>query len=154
MIFTGEACTPSTRERHRLLSCPLSIAQPRTKLLGSRKSNTPMQALQLLNDVQHVEAARNFAEKIIQKGGKQDQTKISWAWRAATSRNPSREEIEIVQDLLNQNRKRYAQDLKSAEDLIGFGESEPDAKIKPIELAPWTLVANMILNLDEVVNKN
>ena len=121
---------------------------------GRGKSNTPMQALQLLNDVQHVEAARNFAEKIIQKGGKQDQTKISWAWRAATSRNPSREEIEIVQDLLNQNRKRYAQDLKSAEDLIGFGESEPDAKIKPIELAPWTLVANMILNLDEVVNKN
>ena len=121
---------------------------------GRGKSNTPMQALQLLNDVQHVEAARNFAEKIIHKGGKQDQTKISWAWRAATSRNPSREEIEIVQDLLNQNRKRYAQDLKSAEDLIGFGESEPDAKIKPIELAPWTLVANMILNLDEVVNKN
>ena len=121
---------------------------------GRGKSNTPMQALQLLNDVQHVEAARNFAEKIIQKGGKQDQTKISWAWRAATSRKPSREEIEIVQDLLNQNRKRYAQDLKSAEDLIGFGESEPDAKIKPIELAPWTLVANMILNLDEVVNKN
>ena len=121
---------------------------------GRGKSNTPMQALQLLNDVQHVEAARNFAEKIIHKGGKQDQTKISWAWRAATSRNPSREEIEIVQDLLNQNRKRYAQDLKSAEDLIGFGESEPDAKIKPLELAPWTLVANMILNLDEVVNKN
>ena len=121
---------------------------------GRGKSNTPMQALQLLNDVQHVEAARNFAEKIIHKGGKQDQAKISWAWRAATSRNPSREEIEIVQDLLNQNRKRYAQDLKSAEDLIGFGESEPDAKIKPIELAPWTLVANMILNLDEVVNKN
>ncbi len=121
---------------------------------GRGKSNTPMQALQLLNDVQHVEAARNFAEKIIQKGGKQDQTKISWAWRAATSRKPSREEIEIVQDLLNQNRKRYAQDPKSAEDLIGFGESEPDAKIKPIELASWTLVANMILNLDEVVNKN
>ena len=121
---------------------------------GRGKSNTPMQALQLLNDVQHVEAARNFAEKIIHKGGKQDQAKISWAWRVATSRNPSRKEIEIVQDLLNQNRKRYAQDLKSAEDLIGFGESEPDAKIKPIELAPWTLVANMILNLDEVVNKN
>ena len=72
----------------------------------------------------------------------------------ATSRKTSREEIEIVQDFLNQNRKRYAQDLKSAEDLIGFGESEPDAKIKPLELAPWTLVANMILNLDEVVNKN
>ena len=112
---------------------------------GRGKSNTPMQALQLLNDVQHVEAARNFAEKIIHTGGNQDQEMISWAWRTATSRKPSREEIEIVQDLLNQNRKRYAQDLKSAEDLIGFGESEPDAKSKPLELAPWTLVANMIL---------
>ena len=118
------------------------------------KSNTPMQALQLLNDIQHVEAARNFAEKIIHKGGNQDKAKISWAWRTATARNPSQEEIEIVYYVLNQNRKRYSQDQEAAENLIGFGESEPDANIQPPELASWTLTANMILNLDEVVNKN
>ncbi len=121
---------------------------------GRSKSNTPMQALQLLNDIQHVEAARNFAEKIIHKGGNQDKAKISWAWRTATSRKPSQEEIEIVNDILNQNRKRYSQDQEAAENLIGFGESEPDANIQPPELAAWTLTTNMILNLDEVVNKN
>ena len=121
---------------------------------GRGKSNTPMQALQLLNDIQHVEAARNFAEKIIHKGGNQDKAKISWAWRTATSRKPSQEEIEIVNNVLNQNRKRYSQDQEAAENLIGFGESEPDANIQPPELASWTLTANMILNLDEVVNKN
>ena len=121
---------------------------------GRGKSNTPMQALQLLNDIQHVEAARNFAEKIIHKGGNQDKAKISWAWRTATSRKPSQEEIEIVNDVLNQNRKRYSKDKEAAENLIGFGESEPDANIQPPELASWTLTANMILNLDEVVNKN
>jgi hypothetical protein len=118
------------------------------------KTNTPMQALQLLNDIQHMEAARNFAQKIIQKGGNQDKAKISWAWRTATSRKPSQEEIEIVNDVLDQNRKRYSQDQEAAENLIGFGESEPDANIQPPELASWTLTANMILNLDEVVNKN
>jgi hypothetical protein len=118
------------------------------------KSNTPMQALQLLNDIQHVEAARNFAEKIIHKGGNQDKAKISWAWRTATARNPSQEEIEIVYYVLNQNRKRYSQDQEAAVNLIGFGESEPDPNIQPPELASWTLTANMILNLDEVVNKN
>jgi len=121
---------------------------------GRGKSNTPMQALQLLNDIQHVEAARNFAEKIIHKGGNQDKAKISWAWRTATSRKPSQEEIEIVNDVLNQNRKRYSQDQQAAENLISFGESEPDANIQAPELASWTLTANMILNLDEVVNKN
>ena len=121
---------------------------------GRGKSNTPMQALQLLNDIQHVEAARNFAEKIIHKGGNQDKAKISWAWRTATSRKPSQKEIEIVNDVLNQNRKRYSKDQEAAENLIGFGESEPDANIQPPELASWTLTANMILNLDEVVNKN
>ena len=121
---------------------------------GRGKSNTPMQALQLLNDIQHVEAARNFAEKIIHEGGNQDLAKISWAWRTATSRKPSQEEIKIVNDVLNQNRKRYSQDKEAAENLIGFGESEPDANIQPPELASWTLTANMILNLDEVVNKN
>jgi hypothetical protein len=55
---------------------------------------------------------------------------------------------------LNQNRKRYSKDQEAAENLIGFGESEPDANIQPPELASWTLTANMILNLDEVVNKN
>ena len=69
-------------------------------------------------------------------------------------RKPNQEEIEIVNDVLNQNRKRYSQDQEAAENLIGFGESEPDANIQPPELASWTLTANMILNLDEVVNKN
>jgi hypothetical protein len=118
------------------------------------RSNTPMQALQLMNDVQHVEAARNLAQRIIKEGGAKDEERIQWAWRTVTSRRPGPEEAKIVTDVLKGHRVRYAEDLESAQKLIRYGESVADKAILPRELAPWTLVANLLLNLDEVVNKN
>jgi hypothetical protein len=118
------------------------------------RSNTPLQALQLMNDVQHVEAARNLAQRIIKEGGAKDDERIQWAWRTVTSRRPEPEEARIVTDVLKEHRVRYAGDLEAAQKLIAYGESVPDKEIPPHELAPWTLVANLLLNLDEVVNKN
>ena len=121
-------------------------------LTGS--SNTPMQALQLMNDIQHVEAARNLAQRIIKEGGGKDEERIGWAWRTATSRHPEPAEIRIMLDLLNEHRQRFRDDLDASQKLISYGESVADKKIMPQELASWTLVANLLLNLDEVVNKN
>jgi hypothetical protein len=118
------------------------------------RSNTPMQALQLMNDVQHVEAARNLAQRIIKEAGTTDEERIRWAWRTVTSRHPRPEEIRIVLDLLVTHNERFRNDLESAQKLISYGDSVADKEIRARELAPWTLVANLLLNLDEVVNKN
>ncbi|MDF1812103.1 MAG: PSD1 and planctomycete cytochrome C domain-containing protein [Verrucomicrobiales bacterium] len=117
-------------------------------------SNTPLQALQLMNDIQHIEAARNFAHRILQEGGESDAEKIRWAWRAATSRYPDKEEVQVVKNALDQHRNRYLSDENAAAELITYGESKPDDSLSKPELAAYTLVANLILNLDETVCKN
>ena len=113
-----------------------------------------MQALQLMNDVQHVEAARNLAQRIIKEAGTTDEERIRWAWRTVTSRHPRPEEIRIVLDLLVTHNERFRNDLEAAQKLISYGDSAANKEIRPRKLAPWTLVANLLLNLDEVVNKN
>jgi hypothetical protein len=118
------------------------------------RSNTPMQALQLMNDVQHVEAARSLAQRIIKEGGAQDEARIEWAWRTVTSRPPEPPETQVVLEVLRLHEARFSDDLESAQKLIAYGESSPDKTILPRELATWTLVANLLMNLDEVVNKN
>ncbi|SVB10472.1 uncharacterized protein METZ01_LOCUS163326, partial [marine metagenome] len=118
------------------------------------RSNTPIQALQLMNDVQHVEAARNLAQRILKEGGAKDNQRIQWAWRVATSRRPAVEEAQVVQNVLDGHRTRFTKDAEAAKKLIAYGESTADPKLKPVDLATWTLVANLLLNLDEVVNKN
>ena len=71
-----------------------------------------------------------------------------------TSRWPNPEEQRIGIGLLNMHRERFVDDLEGAQKLISYGESVADKDILPRELAPWTLVANLLLNLDEVLNKN
>ncbi len=118
------------------------------------RTNTPMQALQLMNDVQHVEAARNLAQRILKQGGNKDGERIRWAWRVVTARWPVTEEAKILQSTLNEHRMRFTKDTEAAKKLIAFGESKADPNMKTEELAAWTLTVNLLLNLDEVVNKN
>lgn len=121
---------------------------------GRQRSNTPMQALQLMNDVQHVEAARAFAQRILLEGGKTPKQKIRWAWRIVTSRVPSDEETQIALELLKRNQERYRQDQASAVALVEYGESVAYESLDAAQLAAYTLLANLILNLDESVSKN
>ena len=118
------------------------------------RSNSPLQALQLMNDVQHVEAARNFAQRILREGGKTAEERVGWGWQTATSRQPDADETQIVLAALDRHRRRYADDTAAANALITYGESKPDAELDTVELAAWTLIANMLLNLDETVTKN
>jgi len=118
------------------------------------RSNTPMQALQLMNDIQHVEAARNFGARMIKEGGATADERIRWGWETVTARTPEPDEVEIAISALALHQNRYESDEKSAAELIGYGESKADADLSPAELAAYTMVANLLLNLDEVVNKN
>lgn len=118
------------------------------------RSNTPLQALQLMNDIQHVEAARKFAERMLKEGGATPGERVRWGWQVVTARSPEKDEAEVVLNALTMHRDRYDSDKAAAATLIAYGESKADAALDPAELAAYTLVANLLLNLDEVVVKN
>jgi hypothetical protein len=118
------------------------------------RSNTPLQALQLMNDVQHVEAARGLAQRMMIEGGTTPAERIAFAFRTVLSRTPEADETKIVEDELAVHLDRYAKDAEAAKQAISHGESKPNEKLPPAELAAYSLVANMILNLDETVTRN
>ncbi len=118
------------------------------------RTNTPLQALQLMNDVQHFEAARAFAERIILEGGKSPDERIAFAYETVLSRKPDAEELKIVREEYEKHASRYEKDVAAANDVIDVGDSEPNNDLNPTVVASWTLVANMILNLDETVTRN
>lgn len=118
------------------------------------RSNTPLQALQLMNDVQHFEAARAFAQRVMKAGGSQIGERLDFAFRTATGRHPSKQELAILTDSYFKQLVRYERDVEAAKKAISYGESKPDASLNVSELAAYTMVANMVLNLDEVVTKN
>jgi hypothetical protein len=118
------------------------------------RSNTPMQALQLLNDVQHFEAARALAERVIAEGGPDDEKRLHWLFRTVLSRKPDSKEFSMLTAALAKQRALYQNDPKAAEKAISVGESTPKKVAAPAETAAWTLIANLVLNLDETVSRN
>jgi hypothetical protein len=106
-----------------------------------------------MNDEQYVEAARHLAARMIHRGGATPTARIVFAFRLATSRTPTSEEIGIFTRLYEEQRAAYANNLEAAERFVRVGDSAPDTTIDARELAAWSLVANVILNLDETVTK-
>ncbi|MCH8922606.1 MAG: DUF1553 domain-containing protein, partial [Planctomycetes bacterium] len=117
------------------------------------RTNTPLQALVLLNDPTFVEAARALAQRAIDRGGPKVNDRISLAFGRALSRAPQPGELAILSDALARYRKRFAADPAAAKKLVSVGDSKPDSKTNVAELAAYTAVANIILNLDEFVTK-
>ncbi len=116
-------------------------------------SNTPQQALVLLNDPTYVEAARIFAERIIGAHAK-DLERLDLAFRLALARPPTKEEIGVLQNLLEKERAIYAENEKDAHAFLKTGEKPADANLNPVELAAWTSLARVILNLHETITRN
>ena len=114
-------------------------------------SNTPMQALTLLNDPSYVEAARVFASRIIQEGGASVAERINWAYQWTLSRMPQPKELEIMTSLYEKHQAEYTADLDAANALVATGETPVTENFKPDELAAWTSVARVILNLHETI---
>jgi hypothetical protein len=116
-------------------------------------TNTPLQALVLMNDPTYVEAARALAERVLIEGGKDDKNRIAHAFRLATARTPTGKETGVLRALLAKERDTFGRDRKASVALVSVGESKPDASLDPVELAAWTTVASAILNLDETITK-
>jgi len=116
------------------------------------RTNTPLQALVTLNDPQFVEAARVFAQRLL-KSQEEDSERIQAAYELVLSRPASQPEQEILLEVLQQQRTRLREHTKEAADYLSVGESDRDETLNLIEHAAWTVVAQIILNLDEALTR-
>ena len=117
------------------------------------RTNTPLQALALLNEVTYIEAARSLAERMLTEGGATPAARIAWGFRRVTSRPADAAEVKLLAAGLEKRLAKYRADAEAAKKLVAQGQSKADAKLDPAELAAYTLTANVLLNLDEVVTK-
>ena len=117
------------------------------------RSNTPLQALQLMNDVQHVEAARGLAGEVM-RAAADNAGRIAGLYRRVLVREPRADETAVLERLLGGELARYRAAPEAAQKAVTFGASVPPAGVDAVELAAWTLVAGTVLNLDEAINRN
>jgi hypothetical protein len=117
-------------------------------------TNTPLQALALLNDVTYVEAARKFAERMLTEGGGSADARLTFAFRLATGRSPTESELSRLRTSLDKYVDRYRNSPAAAEELLKHGEAPRDKSLDVVELAAHTAIASVLLNLDEAVSKN
>ncbi|MDP6719207.1 MAG: DUF1553 domain-containing protein, partial [Pirellulaceae bacterium] len=118
------------------------------------RTNTPLAALALMNDEQFVEASRAFAQRAMKEGGKTDEQRAAYAFRLALTRKPTEAELAVLLDVYRANLAKYRSDTGAATKLINIGDSKPDEKLDPSQLAAWTMIGNLILNLDETMTKS
>jgi hypothetical protein len=115
------------------------------------RTNTPLQALALLNETTWVEAARKLAERSLTSGLESDATRLDWVFRTVTARRPEPQELELLLQGLQEDLARFRADPASARQLISVGRASTAAGIPPETLAAWTLTTTLLLNLDEVL---
>ncbi len=116
------------------------------------RSNTPQQALVLLNDPTYVEAARVVAEKVL-KAGKDDGSRLEAAYRRILGRSPREAETKVLLPLLGRHREQFKADPAGAASLLAVGQAPVDATADKPELAAWTSVARVLLNLHETITR-
>ena len=117
------------------------------------RTDTPLQALLLMNERQFVECARALAERAMRETETEPKVRIAFMFKLATSRAPDAREAAELLTTYQDHLANYIKNVESAKKLIAVGESKPDPKLNPSELAAWTMIGNLILNLDEVMNK-
>ena len=122
--------------------------------LRRERSNTPLQALVLMNDTQQFEAARALAQRILLAGGATPVERLAFGFRVATGRYPTSREKGLLQGALDKQLAHFKAQPDEAKAVIANGESKPDPKLEPVELAAYTMVSSLLLNLDETITKN
>ena len=118
------------------------------------RTNTPLQALVLLNDPTYVEAARKLAERALVESGPASEARLTHVFRLVTAREPNARELAVLGKLLADELATFRGQPDSVKRLLAVGESPANEALDPAELAAWATVSSVILNLDEAVNKN
>jgi len=116
-------------------------------------TNTPLQALALLNDTTYVEAARKLAERVLTEGGASPTERVALAFRLATARRPTDAEVTALMAGYSRYRKNFSDDPAAAKELLKHGESPVPGNLDATELAAYMAVSSVILNLDETITK-
>lgn len=124
-----------------------------TCVVRRARTNTPLQALILLNDPTYVESARKLAERMMREGGDSPDTKIEFGFRLLTARMPSERERKILVGILERQSRKFHANTQAALELLSVGESPRDESLEIADLAAWTTVASVLLNLDETLTK-
>jgi len=133
----------------------VSFDAPNRELCTMRRSttNTPLQALVLLNDPQYVEASRAFAERILLEAPPTRDERLRFAFEAATARLPTEQELVVLRRTIQHETAAFRADPDAAEALLRVGESPRNQSIDHVEHAAWTVTASVILNLSETITK-
>jgi hypothetical protein len=118
------------------------------------QSNIPQQALVLLNDPTYVEAARVFAVRVMHEGGSNTADRLHWAFETALNREPRAQELEVLSNLYAKHLEEYSQDKTAADKLLGAGDAPAPKDLDVSELAAWTSVSRVILNLSETITRS
>ena len=118
------------------------------------RSNTPLQALVLLNDPSYVEAARVFAARIVREGGRTEAERLRYAYRRALQRGRRPTEAELLHRLYRSHLSQYQADRSGGGRAVESRRCQPPPGVEPAELAAWTSVARVILNLHETITRD
>jgi hypothetical protein len=117
------------------------------------RTNTPLQALTLMNDPVYAEAARVFGQRILREGGGTLESRVEYAFRICLGRPPTAPERAVLENAFRRHLKTFEVDRIAASKLIHVGASAPPVELDICELAAWTVIGNTLLNLDETINK-
>lgn len=123
-----------------------------TCFVRESRTNTPIQALNLLNDVTFVEAARHLAQRVLTEST-DDSGRVTLAFERALSRPPQPQEVQMLLDNVSAQREFFSADPGAAEELLKVGDSPRDTGLPAIDVATYTMLANLLFNLDEFVSK-
>ncbi len=117
------------------------------------RTNTPLQALTLMNDVTFVEAARFLAERMLTEGGANPDARLKWAYRQVISRMPNETELQVLRENLATQMDYFRRHPQEAAKLLAVGDKRNREKLKTTELAAYTTIASLILNLNEAITR-
>jgi hypothetical protein len=117
------------------------------------RTDTPLQALLTMNETQYVECSRALAERTLREAASQPEARLTYLFRLVVARTPDKQELSELRAAYMDYLTTYSRDVEAAKKLIAVGESKADASLNPSELAAWTMLGNLVLNLDEVLNK-
>jgi hypothetical protein len=117
------------------------------------RTNTPLQALDLMNDVAFLEASRKLAERMLTQGGTQPEKRLDYAFELLLARPPKLQERQILLSALQDAESTYKNNTTAASDFLSYGESprKPDLDVR--DLAAYTTIASLMLNMDATINK-